>query len=161
VSLRYLFAAAAATTIVACAMGGGQKSMAPAPTVASAPAAQTLPQPNTPKDDQIAELSRSIEDQRTQLGLPAPAPGGKTDAEPMSNDAHVPVAPVALSAPTCHPASETCSQACTLSGSICANAKKICDIANELPNDAWASNKCVEGNETCAASKKRCCDCAP
>lgn len=160
-SLRYLFAAAAATTIVACAMGGAQKSMAPAPTAASAPAAQTLPQPNTPKDDQIAELSRSIEDQRTQLGLPAPAPGGKTDAEPMSNDAHVPVAPVAPSAPTCHPASETCSQACTLSGSICGNAKKICDIANELPNDAWASNKCVEGNETCAASKKRCCDCAP
>jgi hypothetical protein len=162
-----LCAAAAATTIVACAMGGAQKSMSPPPpTAAAAPAAPELPQPNTPEDDQIAELSRSIETDRTTLHLPPPTPGtGRTAAVPMSSDIKPSVAPVAPVEPTtqatCHPASDTCTQSCTLSDSICGNAKRICEIANELPGDAWASNKCVEGNETCAAAKKRCCDCAP
>ena len=159
-SLRLLCAAAAASTIVACAMGGAQQSKAPAPAVAAAPAAQTMPQPNTPEDDRIAELANQIDAQRQQLGLAAPTPAHVGSVEPM--DVHAPVAPTAPSTqPTCHPASDTCSQSCTLSGSICDNAKKICDIASELPGDAWASNKCVEGNETCAAAKKRCCDCAP
>jgi len=160
VSVRALCAAAAAATIVACAAGSAQKA-AEAPSVASAPAPQTLPQPSSPQDDQIAEYARAIEEQRQQLGLPAPTPAGKTGAVAMSQDEHPSVAPTAPTQPTCHPASETCTQACTLSGSICDNAKKICDIATELPGDAWASNKCVEGNETCAAAKKRCCDCAP
>lgn len=161
-SLRALCAAAAATTIVACAMGGAQKSaMAPAPAVAGAPEAQTLPQPSTREDDQIATLAREIDQQRVTLGLPAPTPAGKTGAVAMAEDAHPAVEPTAPTQATCHPASETCAQACTLSGSICDNAKKICEIANELPGDAWASNKCVEGNETCAAAKKHCCDCAP
>jgi hypothetical protein len=158
-----LCAAAAATTIVACAMGGPQKPMAmPAPQTAGAPAPAELPQPNTPEDDQIASLSRQIDDARGTLQLPPPTPGaGRTGAMPMTSDVKPPVAPVAPTQATCHPASDTCSQSCTLSESICGNAKKICDIANELPDDAWASNKCVEGNETCAAAKKRCCDCAP
>lgn len=159
-SVRALCAAAAAATIVACAAGSAQKAMAP-PTAAGAPAPQTLPQPSGPQDDQIAEYARAIDEQRQQLGLPAPTPAGKTGAVAMSQDAHPSVEPTAPPQPTCHPASDTCTQACTLSGSICDNAKKICDIANELPGDAWASNKCVEGNETCAAAKKRCCDCAP
>jgi hypothetical protein len=162
VNARMLCAAAAATTIVACAMGGAQKAMAPAPQTAVAPAAPELPQPNTPQDDQIASLSRDIETARDTLRLPPPTPGtGRTGAEPMSTDVKPSVAPVEPTQATCHPASDTCSQTCTLSDSICGNAKKICDIANELPGDAWASNKCVEGNETCAAAKKRCCDCAP
>ena len=160
-SARALCAAAAAATIVACAAAGGPQKAAEIPSVASAPAPQTLPQPSSPQDDQIAEYARAIEEQRQQLGLPAPNPTGKTGAVAMSQDEHPSVAPTAPTQPTCHPASETCTQACTLSGSICDNAKKICDIASELPGDAWASNKCVEGNETCAAAKKRCCDCAP
>ena len=159
-SLRALGAAAAATTIIACAAGGPAKSaMAPAP--AAAIAGSALPQPSTPQDDQIAEYARAIDEQRQQLGLPAPTGTGTTSAVPMSQDAHTAVEPASPPQPACHPASETCAQACTLSGSICDNAKKICDIANELPGDAWASTKCVEGNETCAAAKKRCCDCAP
>ena len=160
-NLRVLCAAAGAATIVACAMGGAQKSMAP-PTAqtAGAPAPQALTQPNSPKDDEIAELARTIDDQRTTLGLPQPTPDIHSAAVPMSQDARPSVAPVAPVA-TCHPASDTCSQSCTLSESICTNAKKICDIASELPGDAWASNKCAEGNQTCADAKKRCCDCAP
>jgi hypothetical protein len=164
VSLRAVCAAAAATTIVACAMGGAPKSAMspPTPQTAGAPAPVELPQPNTPQDDQIAQLAREIDDARGTLQLPPPTPGsGRTAAVPMTSDAHPTVAPVEPTQATCHPASDTCSQTCTLSESICGNAKKICDIANELPGDAWASNKCVEGNETCAAAKKRCCDCAP
>jgi hypothetical protein len=161
-----LGAAAAATTIVACAMGGAKPSTAPPPTAVAAPATPELVQPNSPQDDQIAELSRDIETARGTMGLPAPTPGtAHTGAMPMTSDVKPSVAPVGPVEPTtqatCHPASDTCTQSCTLSGSICDNAKKICDIANELPGDAWASNKCVEGNETCAAAKKRCCDCAP
>ncbi|MEP6860856.1 MAG: hypothetical protein ABJE66_09565 [Deltaproteobacteria bacterium] len=163
-SLRMLCAAAAATTIVACAMGGAPTSMAPSTAAAPAPAPE-LPQPNSPQDDQIASLSRDIESARGTMGLPAPAPGaGRTGAMPMTSDVKPSVAPIGPVEPTqatCHPASDTCSQTCTLSESICGNAKKICEIANELPGDAWASNKCVEGNETCVAAKKRCCDCAP
>ncbi|MEO6771689.1 MAG: hypothetical protein ABI467_01540 [Kofleriaceae bacterium] len=158
-NLRLLCAAAGSATIVACAMGGAPKSVMPAPQAGGTPAAQVLPQPSTPRDDEIAALARQIDDERDQLGLAAPTPGTSA-VVPMTQGTHAPVAPVAPS-PTCHPASDTCSQSCTLSGSICDNAKKICAIAEELPGDAWASNKCVEGNETCTAATKRCCDCAP
>ncbi|HET9992511.1 MAG TPA: hypothetical protein VFQ65_28455 [Kofleriaceae bacterium] len=158
-NVRLLCAAAGAATIVACAMGGAQRSTA-MPQTAGAPAPQELPQPSSPKDDEIAALARQIDDERSTLDLPRPTPD-HTSAVPMSQDAHAQVAPVAPTQATCHPASDACSQACTLSGSICTNAKKICDIASELPGDAWASNKCAEGNQTCADAKKHCCDCAP
>ena len=56
--------------------------------------------------------------------------------------------------------SATCSDTCQLSDSICDNAKKICDIANQLPGDDWAAKKCSEGNETCSAAKTQCCECS-
>jgi hypothetical protein len=165
VNVRLLLTAAGTAAIVACAMGGAQKAQS-LPTTAGAPAPQTLPQPNRPEDDQIAELAKRIDQDRGTLGLPEPTPEKPTGAMPMSQDTHpsvapTPVGPVEPTQATCHPASDTCTQSCTLSGSICDNAKKICDIASELPGDAWASNKCVEGNQTCSAAKKRCCDCAP
>ena len=56
---------------------------------------------------------------------------------------------------------DTCKQSCTLSDSICANAKKICDIAKQLGADPWADQKCSDGNATCSAAHKQCCDCTP
>lgn len=105
---------------------------------------------------EIERLSAQIDQQRQQMALPMAATPGQAPVQPMS----VPLS--AHADAQCHPApTQTCTDSCTISDSICDNAKKICDIATELPGDAWASNKCVEGNETCAAAKKRCCDCAP
>lgn len=157
-----LCAAAAATTIVACAMGGAKPSTAPPPTAVAAPATPELVQPNSPQDDQIAELSRSIETDRTMLHLPPPPPGtGRTAAAPMSSDIKPSVAPVEpTTQATCHPASDTCTQSCTLSDSICDNAKKICDLAKDLPGDSWADDKCRTATQTCSSAHDKCCGCS-
>jgi hypothetical protein len=112
-------------------------------------------EPGSPHAE-IAQLAQQIEDGRVRLALPAPAATGcePSCVQPMS------VEP--LSDAQCHRGqSDTCSQTCTLSDSICGNAHKICELASQLPGDAWADKKCTEGKSTCEAAHAKCCACTP
>ena len=63
--------------------------------------------------------------------------------------------------PTCKVgASQTCTDSCNLSDSICKNADRICVLAKELGgSDAYANETCDRGNASCKASRERCCGC--
>jgi hypothetical protein len=145
--------------VIACAshQATAVQSMPPQ-TTGGAP--QPAPRPNSPEADQIDALVAQIEKAR---GLPLEH-GAVPQVENIHSSAMsggtAPVAPTA----TCEipkGQSDTCKQSCTLSDSICANAKKICDLAGQMAGDAWAAQKCSDGNATCATAKKQCCECMP
>jgi hypothetical protein len=61
---------------------------------------------------------------------------------------------------SCHPAAtQTCTDSCKLSDTICVDAAKICDIAGKLPTDTWAAGKCDSGKASCGDANKSCCAC--
>src|ERR1700733_468949 len=81
------------------------------------------PPPTATSNDphqQIQALAQAIDTDRTQLGIAAPV-------NPMAT----------LSAVReCTPGPSTaCHDVCRLDDSICDNAKKICDLADQLTND--------------------------
>lgn len=57
------------------------------------------------------------------------------------------------------PKTTRCQDVCKLKTSICGNAAKICRIADGIPDDTWARQKCAEANGACERSTKRCCGC--
>jgi hypothetical protein len=135
VSVRLgLVAGASIALAIACAARPQPSTMAP-PTAATA----------NPHDE-IERLSNEIEAERGQF----PATG----ATPMVAVPEVPPPATCVRSP-----SETCSQTCTLSDSICRNAKQICDLADQLPGDAWAKQKCVDATNSCSTATRRCCEC--
>ena len=147
----------AAASLAAC---GSQRTsaMAPAAPASASPAADGTLLPPSPRDE-ITRLDQEITAQLAQAGLatsqpPACAAAGTCSAAPMA------ITPIAQD-PTCKPGpSETCTQSCTLSTSICDNAGRICALAKELGSaDAYANEKCERGNESCKASRERCCGC--
>jgi hypothetical protein len=110
------------------------------------PAASTSPSAQSPHDE-IQSLSNEIDSQRAQLGV--------TTASPMAT----PTNPVAAAASCPRPEGDRCSETCTLSDSICGNAKRICQLGDQLAGDSWASGKCDDAKQVCADATKRCCDC--
>ena len=108
---------------------------------------------------QIVQLDAEITAERDRLGLPAPTsfpPAAGAQVTPMAATSSV------ASDPACHPGTgDACRDSCTLADSICANAAKICALASTLPDDAWARQKCTDGNATCAAAHAQCCRCRP
>jgi hypothetical protein len=54
-----------------------------------------------------------------------------------------------------------CHEVCELAGSICDNARAICQLADELPGDAWAADRCGSAKASCREAEQRCCDCRP
>ncbi len=139
--------ALSSVTIVACASQRSAQPMAPA-------AAQVLVA-SSPQHDEIARLSQQIAEQRSTLGLAAPPPHLMTPETPMT-----PMTPMTGGNAGCvRSAASTCAQSCTLSDTICENAKKICDIAKQLPGDTWAQDKCSEGAATCDQARAACCAC--
>ena len=112
--------------------------------------------PRAPRShDEIQRLSNEIETQRAQMALPEPSPVAPmaVQATPMTNP------PSSHDASCTHGTSQTCTDSCTLSDDICLNAKKICDLAHDLPGDDWAAGKCQRGQETCDAAHAKCCAC--
>lgn len=101
--------------------------------------------------DQITDLDRQLGAARDELGLDAPTADELAPAHAMS------IAALAVCTPS---GSQTCTDVCTLSGSICDNATKICDLAQQLPGDGWAAERCDAGKATCAKAATRCCECA-
>ena len=144
--------------LAACA-AGARKSAVPAPEAAPAEAAPAeAGSPGVLPDsqrDEITKLEAQIDADRTKLLIPelAPTDYARTAAEPMGT-------PVPTQDPKCRPGkSETCTTSCTLSDSICGNAEKICKLAVEV-NDDWARGKCAKANQTCEASRTKCCGCS-
>jgi hypothetical protein len=140
--------------VIACSASHKEATMAPA--VPPQQRSQEFPRPNGPEADQIEQLSHEIDTQREQMNLPEPA-----HTNSCANCARNPTEAMAAGQPSeCHRSeSDTCKQTCTLSDAICGNAKKICDLANQLAGDQWATKKCSDGIDTCNAAKQRCCTC--
>jgi hypothetical protein len=145
---RWLVAAAIGVAAIACS---GSKAGS-----ASAPAAAPTGDPHA----QIEQLDREIDGdmRRANLAQPSfPACRGAGCATAMTT----PFATPDRADLQCHPApSERCNQACTLSGSICRNQEKICDLARQLPGDDWAANKCGSARASCKSAHDSCCTCA-
>lgn len=108
---------------------------------------------------EIDALDRQIADELSRAHV-APPPvamcTGPTCATAMNQPFSVP----AIGGPACRPAStDRCTDACTLSTSICTNQQKICELATQLAGDDWAGNKCERARASCRAARDGCCSC--
>ena len=102
---------------------------------------------------QIDELDRDITSRMDSAALPAPTGADVEAVRPVTMDA---AAKVCTPPPT---PSASCDDACRLGDAICDDARRICDLAQQLPGDAWASGKCDSGKASCERARQRCCDC--
>jgi hypothetical protein len=142
------------TCMVALACGASPKQSMSLPAPGEHPRSVVASSPH----DEIAELAADIDRQRVELNLPEPT-ACESCVQPMS-EGHTPTAPPTRN-PSCPSVpSDRCTSVCTVSDSICGNATKICNLAAQLPGDAWATGKCSTASETCRASQERCCTCA-
>ena len=146
-----------AVVVVALAACGGQKSSAMAPGMSGAePSPMTMP--NDPRNE-IDALAKQIDDQLATAGIATMAPATceashSCTAEPFG-------LPPRIEDPTCRPATtDTCTQSCTLSDSVCTNADKICAIARKLGDDDYATEKCQSANDSCKRTREKCCGCS-
>lgn len=147
--------ALACVVLAACA--APQRASQPPPTAAERPASAAGPSALDPHA-QIDALAKQLDAERDRLGLPAPVPPPLAAATATSMSAPV----SSKTDPQCHPgASQTCQDSCGLSDAICDNAKKICDLAAQLPGDTWAAQQCEDGKATCDAAHAKCCGCQP
>jgi len=142
----------AAAVVVAC--GGAQPKTVAAPSQQSRPAGDPSADPRA----QIEVLDQQIADElaRAQLPRASATCTGAACAQAMSQ----PFATPTTEDPQCHPASSPrCSDACTLSSSICKNQEKICELARQLAADDWAAGKCETARASCRTAHEHCCSC--
>ncbi len=133
--------------LVACAASGRHAKMSPATTDAGAPPLSGRPDELRA---QIAELDAAID---RDLGA---ASIDKPDEAMAASMAATPMAEVRT---TCeHVPSQRCEDVCKLSTSICDNAESICELAAQLPGDAWAEERCGAAKASCKRAQDRCCD---
>lgn len=151
----------AIAAIVSC--GGAKKSATMAPSVAPGDAGAL---PMGKHDPRIVELDAKITTEFSKLGAgerPSPPPSPTVNAlcsDPPCDAAQTAIKP-RKDDPTCKPgASQVCTDTCKLSDSICDSAVKICTIAKELGNDAWAAEKCSSGTASCETAQGKCCGCS-
>jgi len=153
----WLVAVGACAALVAC---GANRSTAPAAPTTAMPEA-TAPGMTLDPRAQIEALDREIDAGLAELNVSPPVPACVAAAtcsqlapEPMATQP-------AVQDPACQPgSSDVCTDTCTLSGSICENAKRICELARDLGGtDAYANEKCAKGNASCEAARERCCSC--
>jgi uncharacterized protein with beta-barrel porin domain len=137
-----LVAGACMALAIACAASVAPMAVAP----------QMAPASGSSSHDQIQELANQLDAKRVELKLPEQH-GVTNGATSMGNTPEIPACARAQS--------DTCTQTCTLSDSICDNSKKICELADQLAGDAWAAQKCADGKATCTAATQRCCECTP
>lgn len=141
--------------VVAC--GGAQKSSYSAAPAGSAETSPS-PMPGDPHneiDRLAAEIDTALANAGAATGQPsACATSHSCTAEPYGM-------PPRIEDPTCKPAAtDVCTQACTLSDSVCSNADKICKIAKQLGgSDDYANDKCQSGNDSCKRTREKCCGC--
>ncbi len=114
--------------------------------------------PRMPGSGDKAEIEarwQEIQQARLAAGLTAePAALTMAVIGPLSVDDAAAVCEAAPPIGTCH-------DVCTLAGSICDNARAICRIADELPGDDWARDRCGSAKGSCREAQERCCGCQP
>lgn len=137
--------------VVAC---GGSKSAK----VTSGPGPVISGKAHNPE---IEQLDREITEKFTEMGLTRPATAMIDPSNPppvsMSTGKNLTVA----QDPECRAGSnDTCTRSCTLADSICTNATRICKIAEDLGDDAWAKEKCASSTESCKVAHESCCSCS-
>ena len=154
---KYLAASLCMFVIAACAAGGKQATRAPSTMPAESGGAPQQSSPDvggSPKQE-LDALFNQLEQDREKAQVPEAqlSPGPQTlsmstepDRSPKTD-------------PTCKPApSETCNTSCTLSGSICKNKDRICELAKDLGDDD-SIGKCNKAEKTCKTSADKCCSC--
>jgi hypothetical protein len=148
-----LVAVLGAACVVAIACGGSR----PRTGTAAPPGAESAAE-GGPRAE-IDRLDRELAGQMQKARVPqppTPACSGAGCAAAMS-------APFVTPTTTdlqCRPAtSDRCTEACSLSTSICRNQQRICDLAGQLPGDDWAANKCESARASCKAAHESCCSC--
>lgn len=155
-SLRGLLAGLAIAGVIACG-GANRAVMAPA-TAPEAGAAPTGIDGMDPRAE-IERLDAEIDVALGSLSVPPPVPA--CAAEAACGQAMPATTAIAPRGAECQPAaSQTCTDTCTLSDSICDNAGRICELAKQLGGaDAFANEKCAKGNTSCEQARGRCCGC--
>jgi hypothetical protein len=147
-------AVACAFVFAACAAGHApSKVSAPSkPGPDAVPPTQTDPLLGGRPDeirDRIRELDEAIQRELGEGGMEPP------DAAATAQMSDTPMAEVRL---TCeHVPSDRCNDVCKLSDSICSNATSICELADQLPGDAWAAERCGAAKASCQRATQRCC----
>jgi len=123
------------------------------------PRAPVMAGPREGPHDEIDRLDQQIATAMAKDQLPMPPEAACTGAACAQAMEAIPQ-PLALTDPQCKPAkSDACGTSCDLSGSICKNADRICDLAKDLAGDDWAAQKCKSARQSCADSNKKCCTC--
>ncbi|MEO7094460.1 MAG: hypothetical protein ABI175_14490 [Polyangiales bacterium] len=154
-----LIAGACCAALLACASSKRNVSSPVAQSDAGSPG--VIPAP--PEHDEITRLEAQIDAELVRRQLPpAPPPScsGASCSDASATVQSMGTFPRVDNDPSCKaPVNDTCKDSCTMSDSICKNAERICTIAKQLDNDAWANEKCVKGSESCTQSKKLCCSC--
>ena len=141
--------------VLALALGGCAAPKATATAGAPPPTMQPMP---GDRHAEITELSQKIDTARDQMGLPPAAP---LEPHTQMHAQAMAIPPHAADDNACHHApSDACTQSCSLSDDICDNAKRICDLAQQLAGDSWAEDKCRTADSTCNAAHERCCSCS-
>jgi hypothetical protein len=108
---------------------------------------------------EIDKLDREIASDMTKANLRQP-PTAACSGAGCATALSAPFATPTTTDLQCHPAStERCTEACTLSTSICRNQEKICELARQLGGDDWAANKCESARASCKAAHESCCTC--
>ncbi|MFN0247261.1 MAG: hypothetical protein ACKV2T_10270 [Kofleriaceae bacterium] len=142
--------------VAAC---GGQKSASTMAATAGGAKSRPATMLGDPRNE-IDRLAKEIDDALAGAGVATLAPSTcemshSCTAEPFGM-------PPRASDPACKPpATDTCTQSCTLSDSVCANADKICTLAKQLGGaDDYANEKCQSANDSCKRTRDRCCGCS-
>ncbi len=144
---------AASWALAACGAQKSKSSM-PAPTAGEASPATMPGDPRNEIDLLAAEIDAAL----ASAGIATLAPSSceathSCTAEPYG-------LPPRVEDPTCAaPTTDTCTQSCTLSDSVCSNADKICNLAGKLPGDDYANEKCQSANDSCKRTREKCCGC--
>lgn len=147
---------ACAGAVVACGGAPSSKSVRPAgpmPAVAKGP-------PDARAE--IDALDQQISAKLGEMNLSRPA-ASSSPPTMAGSDTLVELGKKNLTSAedtACQPAqNDTCGRSCTLADSICTNAARICKLAEQLPDDPWAREKCVGNTETCNVAHQSCCSC--
>jgi hypothetical protein len=154
VIVRHGFYAAGLVSVVLTAMlvtTGACSSRASHPPLASS----EYYQHSDKRKDEILVLWKQIREWRVEeLGLPANPNRTELSAVYRSSVGRLRICPKQPK-----PKTPKCTDVCTIKDAICDNAEDICRIANELPSDSWARDKCTSAKASCKEARQRCCSC--
>jgi hypothetical protein len=109
----------------------------------------------TPNEhDEITRLWNEIREERVAANMSAePLSSNTSRIHPMS------VQKIREESEHRDPKTKVCIDTHKLEGSICKNAGRICELASELGNDDWATEKCDSGKASCKEATTKCVDC--